>query len=80
MVEGPREKLMYVVSIHTDPDKADVLSTVDVDPKSSTYCQVSLFTPVGYLSTKVTLNLQNNSPEFELLITEEFRGKSEILS
>ncbi|XP_014477331.1 PREDICTED: selenium-binding protein 1-A [Dinoponera quadriceps] len=40
MVEGPREKLMYVVSIHTDPEKADVLTTVDVDPDSSTYCQI----------------------------------------
>lgn len=40
MAEGPREKLLYVVSIHTDPAKADVLCTVDVDPNSSTYCQV----------------------------------------
>ncbi|EZA62473.1 Selenium-binding protein [Ooceraea biroi] len=40
MIKGPREKLMYVVSIHTDPAKADVLCTVDVDPDSSTYCQI----------------------------------------
>ncbi|XP_011150896.1 methanethiol oxidase [Harpegnathos saltator] len=40
MVEGPREKLLYVVCIHTDPEKADVLSTVDVDPESPTFCQI----------------------------------------
>lgn len=40
MLEGPREKLMYVVCIHTDPNKPDVLSTVDVDPESNNYCQV----------------------------------------
>jgi len=41
MLEGPREKLLYVIGIHTDPEKADVLCTVDVDPNSPTYCQVS---------------------------------------
>lgn len=41
MMEGPREKLMYTVCIHTDSTKADVLCTVDIDPKSPTYCQVS---------------------------------------
>ncbi|XP_035735335.1 methanethiol oxidase-like [Vespa mandarinia] len=40
MLDGPREKIMYVVCIHTDPDKPDVLSTVDVDPKSPTYCKI----------------------------------------
>nr|XP_034191584.1 methanethiol oxidase isoform X2 [Osmia lignaria] len=40
MLEGPREKLMYVVCIHTDPNKPDVLSTVDVDPESNNYCQI----------------------------------------
>lgn len=40
MLEGPREKLLYVIGIHTDPEKADVLCTVDVDPDSPTYCQV----------------------------------------
>ncbi|XP_053987538.1 methanethiol oxidase [Hylaeus volcanicus] len=40
MTEGPREKLMYVVCIHTDPNKSDVLSTVDVDPASPTYCKI----------------------------------------
>ncbi|XP_078049206.1 methanethiol oxidase [Augochlora pura] len=40
MVEGPREKLMYVVCISTDPKKADALATVDLDPESPTYCQI----------------------------------------
>lgn len=40
MLEGPREKLIYVVCIHTDPKKADVLCTVDVDPESSDYCKI----------------------------------------
>jgi len=43
MLEGPREKLLYVVGIHTDPEKADVLCTVDVNPDSPTYCQVKIF-------------------------------------
>lgn len=40
MLKGPREKIMYTVCIHTDPKKADVLSTVDIDPESPTYCQI----------------------------------------
>nr|XP_033334103.1 methanethiol oxidase [Megalopta genalis] len=40
MTEGPREKLMYVVCVHTDPKKPDVLSTVDLDPESPTYCKI----------------------------------------
>lgn len=40
MLNGPREKILYVVCIHTDPEKADVLATVDVDPESSTFCKV----------------------------------------
>lgn len=39
---GPREELLYVVCVQPDPTKQDYLSTVDVDPKSPTYCQVSL--------------------------------------
>ncbi|XP_043464022.1 methanethiol oxidase [Leptopilina heterotoma] len=38
--EGPREKLMYTVCIHTNSAKADVLCTIDIDPESSTYCQI----------------------------------------
>ncbi|XP_012219297.1 methanethiol oxidase [Linepithema humile] len=40
MCQGPRETLLYVVGIHTDPEKPDVLCTVDVDPMSPTYCQI----------------------------------------
>ncbi|XP_015184850.1 PREDICTED: selenium-binding protein 1 [Polistes dominula] len=40
MAEGPREKIMYTVCIHTDPKKPDVLSTVDIDPESPTYCKI----------------------------------------
>ncbi|CAK9817684.1 Methanethiol oxidase [Anthophora quadrimaculata] len=40
MLEGPREKLIYVTCIHTDPDKSDVLCTVDVDPASVDYCKI----------------------------------------
>ncbi|XP_017888059.1 methanethiol oxidase [Ceratina calcarata] len=40
MTEGPREKVMYVVCIHTDPNKSDVLSTVDLDPESPDYCKI----------------------------------------
>lgn len=43
MEEGPREKIMYVVCINTDDTKPDVLSTVDIDPESPTYCQVCKF-------------------------------------
>ncbi|KAG7209585.1 hypothetical protein KM043_011246 [Ampulex compressa] len=40
MLQGPREKLMYVVCIHTNPEKPDVLCTVDIDPESSTFCKI----------------------------------------
>ncbi|XP_034936758.1 methanethiol oxidase isoform X2 [Chelonus insularis] len=40
MLEGPREKIIYVVCINTDDNKPDVLATVDVDPVSSTFCQI----------------------------------------
>ncbi|XP_051173557.1 methanethiol oxidase [Leptopilina boulardi] len=40
MMEGPREKLMYTVCIHTNPAKEDVLCTVDIDPESPTFCQI----------------------------------------
>lgn len=40
MLEGPREKLIYVACVHTDQNKSDVLCTVDVDPDSPDYCKV----------------------------------------
>ncbi|XP_076366905.1 methanethiol oxidase [Tachypleus tridentatus] len=42
-MEGPREKILYVVCIQPDSfrsGKTDYLATVDVDPDSSTYCKV----------------------------------------
>ena len=39
---GPREELLYVVCIQPDKTKQDYLATVDVDPKSPTYSQVSI--------------------------------------
>ncbi|XP_023246608.1 selenium-binding protein 1-A-like [Copidosoma floridanum] len=40
MIYGPRENIIYINCIHTDPLKPDVLATVDVDPDSPTYCQI----------------------------------------
>lgn len=39
---GPQEKLMYVICVltKTGTQMPDFLATVDVDPKSPTYCQV----------------------------------------
>uniref|UniRef100_A0A670ZK71 Methanethiol oxidase n=1 Tax=Pseudonaja textilis TaxID=8673 RepID=A0A670ZK71_PSETE len=41
-MKGPREKLMYVLCVltKTGTQMPDYLATVDVDPKSPTYCQV----------------------------------------
>ncbi|CAH0761085.1 unnamed protein product [Diatraea saccharalis] len=38
--KGPREELLYVICVQPDATKQDYLATVDVDPKSPTYCQV----------------------------------------
>ncbi|XP_037038417.1 methanethiol oxidase [Bradysia coprophila] len=39
---GPREKLLYVVTVQPNLSEShgDYLSTVDVDPDSATYCQI----------------------------------------
>ena len=39
---GPREKILYVVTVqpNLDDEQGDYLSVVDVDPASETYCQV----------------------------------------
>jgi len=44
MQTGPRETLMYVTCArrNVNPGKPDYLATVDVDPQSPTYSQVSL--------------------------------------
>ena len=43
-MKGPREELVYLPCIYrnTEVKKPDYLSTVDVDPKSTTFCQVGL--------------------------------------
>lgn len=43
MKNGPREKLLYTVTVQPNLDEphGDYLATVDVDPDSPTYCQVS---------------------------------------
>lgn len=40
--EGPREEIVYLPCIYrnTATLKPDYLATVDVDPRSSTFCQV----------------------------------------
>ncbi len=38
---GPRETLLYLPAIVVDGSRPDYLATVDADPKSSTYSQVS---------------------------------------
>ena len=42
---GPLEKIVYLPCVYrnTDIEKPDYLATVDVDPKSTTYCQVLKF-------------------------------------
>ncbi|CRK94772.1 CLUMA_CG008266, isoform A [Clunio marinus] len=42
MKNGPREKILYVVTVqpNANDENGDYLSTVDVDPQSETFCQV----------------------------------------
>jgi len=42
MKYGPKEKLLYVVTVqpNLNDEEGDYLSTVDVDPESETFCQV----------------------------------------
>jgi methanethiol oxidase len=42
MKHGPREKLLYVVTVqpNLDDESGDYLATVDVDPESDTFCRV----------------------------------------
>ena len=46
---GPVEKLLYVVCVqpNLDEEHGDYLATVDVDPASPTYCQVSEKLPIS---------------------------------
>jgi len=49
-VGGPREEIVYVTCIALGENKSDYLAVVDVNPKSSTYCQVNL---VGRTSREI---------------------------
>lgn len=42
MKHGPREKILYTVTVqpNLDNEDGDYLSVVDVDPESATYCKV----------------------------------------
>uniref|UniRef100_A0A1B6C6R3 Methanethiol oxidase n=1 Tax=Clastoptera arizonana TaxID=38151 RepID=A0A1B6C6R3_9HEMI len=40
MKNGPKEEIVYVLCIQTDPEKPDYLATIDVNPQSLTYTQV----------------------------------------
>lgn len=43
-MKGPREKIMYVPCIvPKGREQPDYLATIDIDPKSSTYCKVVTF-------------------------------------
>ena len=39
-MKAPREKLLFVTCVATDPKKPDYLAVVDADPESKTYSQV----------------------------------------
>lgn len=45
MQNGPREQILYVICVQPNEGngKTDLLATVDVDPESPTYCQVSSY-------------------------------------
>ncbi|MEQ2245812.1 Methanethiol oxidase [Ilyodon furcidens] len=54
-MEGPREEIVYLPCIYrsTDTQKPDYLATVDVNPKSSTYCQVIHRLPMPNLNDEL---------------------------
>jgi selenium-binding protein 1 len=54
-IRSPREKLLYTVGLYTGTEvKApDFLATVDVDPKSSRYCQVIHRLPMPHLGDEL---------------------------
>ncbi|XP_017769093.1 PREDICTED: selenium-binding protein 1-A-like [Nicrophorus vespilloides] len=49
MNKGPKEELLYVICVQPNAEnkKGDILSTVDVNPKSSTYQQIIHRLPMG---------------------------------
>lgn len=65
MKNGPREEILYVIAVQPNQGKgkSDILATVDVDPKSPTYCQVNIILIKLMLHMKligVNLNLRVN--------------------
>ena len=46
-MQAPREKLLYTIGLYTGTkvDAPDYLATIDVDPASPTYSQVSKYPP-----------------------------------
>ncbi|KAG8137191.1 hypothetical protein E2320_005706 [Naja naja] len=54
-MKGPGEKLMYVLCVLTKngTQMPDYLATVDVDPKSPTYCQVIHRLPMPYINDEL---------------------------
>ena len=50
-MKGPREKILYIPAIYTGTavKKPDYLATVDVDPDSSSYCQIIHKLPMPYI-------------------------------
>lgn len=54
-MKGPKEELIYIVCIQPDKNrqKPDYLATVDVNPASSTYCQVIHRTYMKYVGDEL---------------------------
>nr|XP_029504944.1 methanethiol oxidase-like [Oncorhynchus nerka] len=54
-MKGPREEIVYLPCIYrnTGIQKPDYLATVDVDPKSPTYCQVIHRLPMPNLNDEL---------------------------
>ncbi|XP_070622814.1 methanethiol oxidase-like isoform X2 [Erythrolamprus reginae] len=61
-MKGPQEKLMYVLCIltRTGTQMPDYLATVDVDPKSPTYCQVIHRLQMPYINDELRFMGWNN--------------------
>ncbi|XP_017778520.1 PREDICTED: selenium-binding protein 1-A-like [Nicrophorus vespilloides] len=54
-LHGKREKLLYVICVQPNPEgyKSDILSTVDVNPKSKTYQQIIHTLPTGKINDEI---------------------------
>ncbi|XP_071943536.1 methanethiol oxidase-like [Antedon mediterranea] len=54
-MKGPREELLYIPCIYrnTEIGRPDYLATVDIDPRSSTYCKVISRLPMPYLNDEL---------------------------